>query len=1125
MSSSAPRGSMDSFASPISSPRSNQNSYPFYENNQRFSSPNVSRPRRGSATSSISSVGGFLDSNASRRRHSLTEVGQNAISTLLQPPIVRTGLVPYTSAPASSALRQPSARDIPPVTLTNVPHVDSSAFRPYLLQAGSLYEAFQRAKEEGGGGSHLFRRGRDSKNADSTAGTETGSRKPRPGQAGSSIDEALSPAFSFPVERPEVSRRRSSGALKRATPAATPLSTIPSVYFEDDFHLENPRTFDIVSEKSDVVRPIRETQRRGSRDDADLTTFAQSSGRKALATNAILQEKLSWYMDTVEVHLISSISTASTSFFAALGSLRELHSEASESVQRIQKLRGDLSKLDKEMAVGGLKVVGMRRRRENLKKLGGAVSQLRKIVDGIMLCEQLVDKGQVEQALDDLDKLQGLIAGETRAASDQDEPATTKGSIEPKHDLSGLKGLRGINDSFATLRLRIGQTYEARFSDLLLQDLRSHVEAVQPQHTIQRWIFSSQRSRGDVKKPPSFTTYLNLDESLRPALLSALGGLNRARHTVSATNSYREAVLRLIKSLIRKHLPSSNEDDAESVASVSTRGGRALSQQEKSTILARNLRDLSPGDAEDLLLNIYANVGEAIRRLSTQTKLLLDVTSAIGNPPGLGNLRSPLGSPNAGPMNGYMSAPSPQPRQTSSSLQQEQSEALDMSSLIGQAVDIAQSQVTKVLKVRTEQNRHLPLDAFLRYFTLNRFFVDECEAVSGRAGSALKGVVNSHIKEFVNQFGDSEKQMLAQGMDVDKWDAKDFGDDQSGVLGNILEASTKDVKGWSRPWKFEDVAPQASISVNGTSAENSREKVRSAIIDEEKFILPNSAIVVLTGVEKFEHLICGISSMTPEITLSLLEYLKLFNSRSCQLILGAGATRSAGLKNITTKHLALASQALSFIITLIPYIREFVRRHSSTNSGLMTEFDKVRRLYQEHQSGIHEKLVEIMSGRSTNHVKNMRKVDWDNVTAASQDDTVNSYVVDLMKETSTLHRVLSKHLPETTLQGIMGPVFTNYREQWGQAFQEAPVSTASGKERLVRDAEYFESKLKRLDESQDIGATIVGIAKGKVVSDISETKSEAESVAPAVEAPRDESNDRDKKPSVEKVRGSADEQR
>lgn len=75
--------------------------------------------------------------------------------------------------------------------------------------------------------------------------------------------------------------------------------------------------------------------------------------------------------------------------------------------------------------------------------------------------------------------------------------------------------------------------------------------------------------------------------------------------------------------------------------------------------------------------------------------------------------------------------------------------------------------------------------------------------------------------------------------------------------------------------------------------------------------------------------------------------------------------RSAGLKNITAKHLgkqgricggiyidfsrllfqALASQSLSIIISLTPYIREFVRRHLNPKQAVvLIEFDKLKRV-------------------------------------------------------------------------------------------------------------------------------------------------------------------------------------
>lgn len=819
-----------------------------------------------------------------------------------------------------------------------------------------------------------------------------------------------------------------------------PLTTVPQVYFDPDFHLENPRTFDIVSERSEIVRPPGAN---------GATSTPGPSGRKALATNAILQEKLSWYMDTIEVHLISSISTASNSFFAALGSLRELHMEASASVAKIQALRADLAKLDESMAVGGLEVVAMRRRRENVRKLGDAVQQLVDVVNGVARCEDQVDQGEIEEALHGLANVERLIAGGQVESIRLDANEATPGRGDLV-DLRGIKALDGASAEITSLKHRIGKSFEERFLEALLSDLRKHVDTVPPNATFQRWDKASQRSRGTHARSPSvFPAYLHVDESLRAVLRSNLDGLAQSDSVKSATAAYREAVWKELKILIRRHLPSSSDDDNESTMSTSTQGGRHLTQQEKSTLLARNLRALEPEDAEDMLKKIYSNVGEALRRLGTQVKVILDITSSFSSAGATKPPRSPM-SPSAANWNSYIGVTSN--TATLGTVQQEDiQQTLDMSNLLGQAVDIAQAQITKVLKVRSEQSTRLPLPQFMRYFHLNRLFADECEAVSGRGGMALKTVVNAHIIEYVHHAADAERQHLVAGMDTDRWDAKDFDNSDTQTLSQIIEAGTKEIEPWVRAsmiWSDDPAGVIGEQQTNGamTNGASQKDKIRPAIIDEQRFLLPDSALIVMNGISLFEQLMTGIPSMTQELTSSLLEYLKLFNSRSSQLILGAGATRSAGLKNITTKHLALASQALSFVTALTPYVREFVRRHSPSAGNLMMEFDKVKRLYQEHQAGINDKLVDIMSGRASTHVNLMKKINWDSPPPGQ---AVSPYMETLVKETTTLHKVLSKHLPEMTVRMIMDPVFSSYREQWGKAFHDVDVKTVAGKERYA----------------------------------------------------------------------------
>lgn len=44
----------------------------------------------------------------------------------------------------------------------------------------------------------------------------------------------------------------------------------------------------------------------------------------------------------------------------------------------------------------------------------------------------------------------------------------------------------------------------------------------------------------------------------------------------------------------------------------------------------------------------------------------------------------------------------------------------------------------------------------------------------------------------------------------------------------------------------------------------------------------------------------------------------MFNSRTCQLVLGAGSLAAAGLRSITAKHLAMAAQCVGCIMGLHP---------------------------------------------------------------------------------------------------------------------------------------------------------------------------------------------------------------
>lgn len=553
-------------------------------------------------------------------------------------------------------------------------------------------------------------------------------------------------------------------------------------------------------------------------------------------------------------------------------------------------------------------------------------------------------------------------------------------------------------------------------------DLRRHSEAVSTQEVLIRWTGAFVRPRGGYTQDhPVSPSYLSSTSGLRSKLLVTLTGLHRAEYLMTAATAYRGAALKEIRNLVRRPLPSANDEDNESMMSSSAvAGGTRLSQQLKSPILARDIQALEPSDAETMLIEIYVSVTETLRRLTTQVKSLLDVISSL-------DYDSSIAA-----------------RQT-----QELYNTIDLPRLLGEAVDSAQDRIIKLLRVRSEQSTRLSRTCFLQYFSLNLGFVNECESISGRSGTALKTVVNEQLKNFIEQHGETERQALTQGMESDQWEAMDFSEHDTAELNRILSCSTTDPAEWSDGLKIwipcSDGHPELGEAGRSQPSDGSKTRTRrSAYIGEQVFMLPSSASLCMHGLSHFLQLISSMPSMAADISASLVSYLRHFNECCTRLVLDAGARQSAGLKNITSKHLALASQALAFIATLTSHVREFVRRYAGRGATTLrvVEFDEVKRVYQEHQNRTHDKVVEIMSRLAGSRIKALRSIDWSD----SQKD-VHPYMATLVKETASLYHILTKTMPKEAIPLIMVPVFLSYKVQFGQAFQEIDPMTELGRDR------------------------------------------------------------------------------
>lgn len=115
----------------------------------------------------------------------------------------------------------------------------------------------------------------------------------------------------------------------------------------------------------------------------------------------------------------------------------------------------------------------------------------------------------------------------------------------------------------------------------------------------------------------------------------------------------------------------------------------------------------------------------------------------------------------------------------------------------------------------------------------------------------------------------------------------------------------------------------------------------------------------------YEYIECAakLPPIAYDVENKLIELFTLFNAKTCQLVLGAGAMQCVKLKAITAKHLALAQQAISVLLILCPVIHRkwFVKIVPKNCLPLIQS--QIGRLHDDlelHSNDIFKKLILIV---------------------------------------------------------------------------------------------------------------------------------------------------------------------
>ncbi|KAJ7286116.1 retrograde transporter [Mycena rebaudengoi] len=737
----------------------------------------------------------------------------------------------------------------------------------------------------------------------------------------------------------------------------------------------------------------------------DLPGHDPAADPTALSYSLPLLEKFSHYADTVEQHLVREISLRSASFFAALTNLHELQSESEECLDRISKLRTLLKDVDENGAKKGLEVVRKGSRMRNLGKVREGVKFVGGVVEMTGVAKSLVAAGQWNNALGVIEDMERMWDGEGDVGP---EPPTPTPSSAAR--ASSYMKLTGSTKERPPPSPAVPPPIIPLSSLTAFAALPEHLRTLTMEITASLSAELVSVLRADLLERISLHVPSTLEaraQSLKDRLRPLLHGLARTKGVREATLSWREVVLDEVRGIIRRHIPGFDVDDEESRPA-----GPSECQWQR--------RPTKP---------IYKSSLNAVQGLQAQGSAFLEVLDATKtkNPINVLSLRD------------------------------------ELADILCSAAELSNTQAAKVIVMRSEQHAVLTLADFFTFFNNSWTFVVNCEVICRKMIVGLRGVVISQSKTFLQAFHQERLTLSAKLVENEQWDQTDATPPIQRIADLLLNNPGSATPATSpSAGSLPSLSSSASLTPASSTSLSKAAKIRLRI-EDRTFSAVSATSEALMLLSDYLRVIVNLSMLTTDTMSRVIEFLKAFNSRTCQVVLGAGAMRSAGLKNITAKHLALASQSLSIMIALIPYVRETFRRHLSQKQAVMlVEFDKLKRDYQEHQNEIHAKLIAIMGDRLSTHIRTFQAVDW-----TVPREGVNSYMSVLVRETVTLHKVLSRHLSAAVIEDVMAQVFAAINHRLSEEYAKLVLPSEDARKGLLADAQYLHQKLSEL---KNIGA-------------------------------------------------------
>uniref|UniRef100_A0A0M3IYS3 Vacuolar protein sorting-associated protein 54 n=1 Tax=Anisakis simplex TaxID=6269 RepID=A0A0M3IYS3_ANISI len=284
-----------------------------------------------------------------------------------------------------------------------------------------------------------------------------------------------------------------------------------------------------------------------------------------------------------------------------------------------------------------------------------------------------------------------------------------------------------------------------------------------------------------------------------------------------------------------------------------------------------------------------------------------------------------------------------------------------ISLLTGHATYTAQERSCRLFVARSKDGflERLSLCEFQRVLRIADEFINRCGLLIGREvkySSPLQLCIVQLSARFIKHFHQDRKAKLSHILDSENWRA-----------GEVPELFQRIVDECLRNERLSDVSTAVDQKQSSVDANTSKNHQNALMVDGEPYVVVGTALLVLQMMAEYCDALAVLPEFASELLMCVVEVLKNFNSRSCQLILGAGALQLIGLKSISVKHLGsgpfhtLSSRCLQLILRFIPYLKaDFEKQLSAGKQNQLRHVTHIMRDYNDHIDEIVNKLISVI---------------------------------------------------------------------------------------------------------------------------------------------------------------------